>query len=73
MTQRREHASAEMRRLPDDRQAEAAELLLAFVAQEKGEIGLTAEHRAEVRKRLSAAPDYAGDGEIAALFERLTR
>jgi hypothetical protein len=70
---RLDDAIARIRELPEDRQEEAADLLLALVEQDTSELRLSDEQRAEVRRRLSEPPNYATDAEVEELFDRLTR
>jgi hypothetical protein len=70
---RLDDAIARIRELPEDRQEEAADLLLALVKQDTSELRLSDEQRAEVRRRLSEPPNYATDAEVEELFDRLTR
>jgi hypothetical protein len=64
-------AVAEIRRLPEDRQDEAAAILLDFAAQEPGDEYLSPEQIADLEDRLACAPDYATEEEVEALFRRL--
>jgi hypothetical protein len=59
--------------LPDDKQREAAALLLEFLDQEHADIALTPEQVAEIERRLSDDEPYATDHEVRAVFDRLTR
>ena len=66
-------AIQEIRRLPQDRQVEAAEFLLTFAAQGSSEYVLTSEQIVEVERRLGEDPLYASDAEVEATFRRLLR
>jgi hypothetical protein len=66
-----DRAVAEIRRLPEDRQDEAAAILLDFAAQEPGANHLSPEQISDLEDRLASAPDYATDEEVEALFRRL--
>jgi hypothetical protein len=66
-----ERAMAEIRRLPENRQDEAAAILLDFAAQESSADHLSPEQIADLEDRLASAPDYATDEEVEALFRRL--
>jgi transcription-repair coupling factor (superfamily II helicase) len=68
-----DQAVAKVRRLPPDRQEEAAEILLSIAAHDPSDYQLTSEQRAEVRRRLAEPPDYATEAEVAEVFDRLTR
>ena len=59
--------------LPDDRQVEAAALLLEFLDQGQHDPDLTAEQIAEIERRLSHDELYAMDDEVRAVYHRLTR
>src|SRR5690242_1301543 len=59
--------------LPDDKQREAAALLLEFLDQEQSDISLTPEQVAEIERRLSDDEPYASDDEVRAVFDQLTR
>jgi hypothetical protein len=72
MTKLLEKAIAEIRKLPDDRQDEAAEVLLSIASQDPDEYRLSPEQLAGVRERLSAPSDHASEAEVAAAFRRLT-
>jgi len=73
MTDLLQKAITEVRKLPSERQDVVAEMLLAFVAQESEEYGLSPEQVAEVQKRLAEPADYATDDEVEATFARLLR
>jgi hypothetical protein len=73
MNKRLEQAIAKLRALPDERQGEAAELLLSFVRQESEDVPLTAEQIAEIERRLADDEPYATDDEVRATFDRLTK
>lgn len=68
-----DEAVAKVRRLPKDRQDEAAEILLALAEEHASPYQLSAEQRAEVQRRLAGPPDYATDEEVEETFARLTR
>jgi hypothetical protein len=68
-----DEAVAKVRRLPEDRQMEAAEILLEMAEHDPSKYQLTREQRAEVRRRLASPPDYATDAEVKEVFDRLTR
>jgi hypothetical protein len=59
MTDLLQKAITEIRKLPSERQDMVAEMLLAFVAQESEEYGLSPEQVAEVERRLAGPADYA--------------
>jgi hypothetical protein len=66
-----EKAIAEVRKLPDDRQDEAAEVLLAIASQDAEGYRLSSEQLVDLEERLSAPPDHATEGEVAAVFRRI--
>jgi hypothetical protein len=59
--------------LPDDRQDEAAALLLEFLDQQQSDVILTPEQVAEIERRLSDDEPYATDEEVRSVFDRLTK
>ena len=69
MTERLEEAIAKVRRLPPDRQDEAAELLLRVVEEGSDTFRLTPEQVAEVERRLEQSPQYATHEEVRAFFQ----
>lgn len=73
MSDRLDEAMTKVRQLSEDRQEEAADLLLDLVDHDWAEYRLSPEQRAEVRRRLMEPPDYATDAEVEEVFERLTR
>jgi len=68
-----DEAVAKVRKLPAERQQEAAELLLEIAEHDPNEYRLSAEQHAEVSRRLGSPPDYASDAEVAEVFDRLLR
>jgi hypothetical protein len=73
MTRFLERAIAEIRRLPAERQDEAAEMLLEMASHDASEYRLSPEQIADLEERLAAPPDYATDDEVARVFERLMK
>ena len=69
MTARLEEAIAKLRRLPRDRQDEAAALLLSVVEEDADALCLTAQQVAEVERRLAEPPQYAAHEEVRAFFQ----
>jgi hypothetical protein len=59
--------------LPDDRQREAAEILLDFVEDQDRDVHLTQEQIAEIERRLSDDEGFASDEEVRAVIDRLTK
>ena len=68
MTERLEEAIAKLRRLPPDRQDEAATLLLSMVDQDSYTLHLTPQQAAEVERRLAQPTEYAPHDEVRAFF-----
>ena len=66
MTERLEEAIAKARKLPRDRQDEAAELLLSMVQDNPDALRLTPEQVAEVERRLKQPSRYAPHEEVRA-------
>jgi hypothetical protein len=59
--------------LPDDRQREAAEILLDFVEDQNIDVLLTQEQIAEIERRLGDDEPFASDEEVRAVIDRLTK
>lgn len=71
MTKLLQEAIEKVHALPDDRQDEAAEILLAMIAQSHSEAPrLTEEQAAVVRSRLNDN-DLATDEEVAAFYQKV--
>jgi hypothetical protein len=69
MTKLLDQAIEEVRRLPTERQDEAAELLKSFAAQDPDQVRLSPGQVAEVARRLALPePDYAADAEVEAFY-----
>jgi hypothetical protein len=68
-----DEAVAKVRRLPQERQEEAAEILLEIAGHDPSNYQLSREQRAEIRRRLAAPPDYATEAGVEEVFDRLTR
>ncbi len=67
-----EQAITEVRKLPEARQNEAAEMLLGLVAQDPGSIRLTDAQLRDLSARLSDPnEERATDAEVAAMYQRL--
>ncbi|MBL8895908.1 MAG: hypothetical protein JNJ53_14995 [Rhizobiales bacterium] len=56
--------------LPDDRQDEIGEIILAAIEQERSALRLSREQIAEVQKRRRGPDDFAADAEVEAFFRR---
>jgi hypothetical protein len=70
MNKRLEEAITKLRSQPEERQQEAAELLLDFLEHQSADVYLSPEQIAEVERRLEE-DDFATDEEVKAFFERL--
>ena len=67
-----EQAIAEVRKLPEARQDEAAQMLLGLVAQDPGSVSLNEAQLRDLQARLNDAnEDRASEAEVAALYQRL--
>jgi hypothetical protein len=73
MNQRLEEAIERVRALPDERQQEAAFILLGFLDQQNPDLYLSPEQIAEIERRASDDGPYATDEEVRSVFERLTK
>lgn len=72
MTKLLDKAIAEVRKLPENRQDEAADMLLFLAEQETSALSLSPDQQAEIKRRLESEPHYLSDAQAAALFARLT-
>ena len=72
MTERLERAIAKLRKLPAERQDEAAALLLSVVEEDADAPRLTPQQAAEVERRLAEPPRYAPHDEVRAFFRQET-
>ena len=73
MNQRLEEAITQIKTLPDERQHEAALILLDFLDRQESDVDLTPEQIAEIERRMSDDGPYASDEEVRSLFARLTK
>jgi hypothetical protein len=72
MNKRLDEALTRVKALPDEQQAEVADLLFDFL--EGGQdVHLTPEQIAEIERSLADSEPYASDVEVRALFQRLTK
>jgi hypothetical protein len=71
MNKRLEEAIARVGALSEERQGEAAEVLLAFL--DASDVHLTPEQIAEIERRLSDEEPFATDEEVRSTFARLTK
>lgn len=70
MTKLLDQAIAEVRKLPLERQDEAAELLLSLARLDPASLHLTAEQAAEVERRLAKPDETARHDDVRAYFRR---
>ena len=73
MNKQLNEAITKLRKLPEDRQEQAALLLFDFIEHEENDVELTPEQRAEVEQALSDDEPFATEAEARAFFERLKR
>jgi len=74
MNQLLEEALEQVKALPEERQQEAAQVLLAFLDQEKNSgLYLSPEQIAEIERCMSDDEPFATEEEVRAVFARLTR
>jgi hypothetical protein len=73
MNKRLEDAIARLKSQPDERQQEAAEILLDFLERDGSEVYLSPEQIAEIERCMSDGEPYADDAEVRAVFARLTK
>jgi hypothetical protein len=73
MNRQLEVAIGRVRALPDDRQQEAAFILLGFLDQQNPDLYLSPEQIAEIERRAADDGPYATDEEVRAVFARLTK
>lgn len=71
MTKLLNKAFETMSELPTARQDEVARMLIDLAQQEQSDLTLSEEQLAEVRRRMSSPPDYAGDADVEAFFRRM--
>ena len=69
MTERLEEAIAKLRKLPPDRQDEAAALLLSMIGNESDGFRLTPQQAAEVERRMTQPSQHASHDEVRAFFQ----
>jgi plasmid stability protein len=67
-----EEVLEQVRALPEQRQQEAAHVLLAYLDEQDCEISLSPEQIAEIERRLDDG-QYATDEEVREFFARLTK
>lgn len=72
MTKLLERAIEKARGLPNDRQDELGEMVLAVVEQEQSPLHLSDEQRAEVRRRLASPQALVPEVEMEQFFRKFT-
>ncbi len=72
MNQLLERAIAEALALPDQRQNEVGEMVLALVEQESSHLQLSPAHQAEVRRRMAESNSLVPEQEMQDFFRKLT-
>jgi hypothetical protein len=70
MNQRLEEVIEQVRALPEERQQEAAQILLAFLDQQNPDLYLSPEQIAEIERCMSDDEPYATDEEVRSVFAR---
>jgi len=74
MNQQLEEALERVRALPEERQQEFAQIVLAFLHQEDHpDLYLSPEQVAEIERCMSDDEPYATDEEVRSVFERLKK
>ena len=73
INQQLEEAIERVKALPDDRQQEAAFILLGFLDQENPDLYLSPEQIAEIERCMSDDEPFASDEEVRSVFARLTK
>ena len=63
----------QVRSLPDERQQEVAQVLLAYFDERDSDPGLSPEQIAEIERRAADDGPYATDEEVQDVFVRLTK
>jgi hypothetical protein len=71
MTKLLARAIAKAKELPDDRQDEVGEILLALIEQDESSVHLSEAQRAEIRRRIAAPEPFVPDQEMQAFFRKL--
>jgi hypothetical protein len=72
MNRQLEEVLEQVRALPDERQQEVAEVLLAFLDQHP-DLYLSLEQIAEIKRRAADDGPYATDEEVGEVFARLAK
>ena len=72
MNKRLDEAITQLKSLPDEKQNEAAEMLLSYLDLDQS-LELTPEQIAEIERGLFDDEPYASDDEVRRTFARLTK
>ena len=70
MNKRLDDVILRLKSLPEERQVEAADLLLNFLDDDVSHVSLTPEQIAEIERRLSDDEPFASEAEVRATFDR---
>jgi hypothetical protein len=73
MNQRLEEVLEQVKALPDERQQEVAQVLLAFLDQQNPDLYLSPEQIAEIERCVADDGPYATDEEVRSVFARLKK
>jgi hypothetical protein len=73
MNRQLEEVLEQVRALPDERQQEVAQVLLAFLDQQSSDLYLSLEQIAEIKRRAADDGPDAADEEVRAVFARLMK
>jgi hypothetical protein len=73
MNRRLSDAIDKIRSLPEERQQQAAALLLDFLEHDDRDVQLTPEQLAEIEQALADDEPYASDEEVRVFFDRLLK
>jgi len=73
MNRQLEEVLEQVRELPDERQQEVAQVLLAFLDQQNPDLYLSPEQIAEIERCMSDDEPFASEEEVRSVFARLTK
>ncbi len=71
MTELLQNAIEKAKSLPNNRQDEVGQMLLAMMEQDSSELRLSESQQAEVRRRLAMPLDFVPEAEMNAFFRNL--
>ena len=71
MTELLQNAIEKAQSLPNSRQDEVGQMLLAMMEQDSSELRLSESQQAEVRRRLATPLDFVPEAEMNAFFRNL--